>query len=248
MTEYLTINNIYKSYQVNNKKNIVLKNINFSIDKSEFVAILGPSGCGKTTLLKIIAGFLEADKGEIYKDGKKVTGSGPDRIMVFQEFRQLFPWKTVLNNVIFALKAKQMVKNYTARKKTASYYLSKVELPDASEHYPHQLSGGMKQRVALARTLAANPEIMLMDEPFASLDSQTRIILQNLLTNIWQEEQKTILFVTHDIREAIALADRIIVMDKNPGQIKKIVNNNLKRPRNMMSQEFVLLYEEILNL
>lgn len=245
MTKYLDIKNIYKCYQQNDEKKIVLEEIDFSVEKSEFVAILGPSGCGKTTLLKIIAGFLDTKKGAVYKNGKKLTESGPDRIMVFQEFRQLFPWKTVLDNVIFALKTRKIAKNSAEREKMANLYLKKVGLSDVYDYYPHQLSGGMKQRVALARTLAADPEIMLMDEPFGSLDSQTRTTLQNLLIDIWQEAQKTILFVTHDIKEAIILADRIIVMNKNPGMIKKIINNDLKRPRDILSNEFNQLYRNI---
>lgn len=245
MNDYLHLKNIYKSYEQSDKGKMVLENINFKIDKSEFVAILGPSGCGKTTLLKIIGGFLESEKGSVYKNAEKVTGTSPDRIMVFQEFNQLFPWKTVLDNVIFALKAKNIAKNSTDREKIARYYLNKVELPNVCDYYPYQLSGGMKQRVALARTLAADPEIMLMDEPFGSLDSQTRCTLQNLLIDIWQETQKTILFVTHDIKEAIVLADRIIVMETNPGKIKKIINNNLERPRNRVSPEFAQLYETV---
>lgn len=245
MKDYLHLKNIYKSYEQSDQGKMVLENINLKIDKSEFVAILGPSGCGKTTLLKIIGGFLESEKGFVYKNAEKVTGTSPDRIMVFQEFNQLFPWKTVLDNVIFALKAKNIIKNSAEREKIARYYLNKVELLNVCDYYPYQLSGGMKQRVALARTLAADPEIMLMDEPFGSLDSQTRCTLQNLLIDIWQETQNTILFVTHDIKEAIVLADRIIVMETKPGRIKKIINNNLERPRNRVSPEFAQLYETI---
>ena len=245
MKDYLQIKNISKSYQQNNEKMLVLQDINFSVDKGEFAAILGPSGCGKTTLLKIIAGFLKTEKGAVYKKGERLSGSSPDRIMVFQEFSQLFPWKTVLDNVIFALKAKKIAGNSIEREEIAHYFLEKVELSDVYNYYPHQLSGGMKQRAALARTLAADPELMLMDEPFGSLDSQTRSTLQSLLLDIWQEAQKTILFVTHDIKEAILLADCIIVMDKNPGQIKEIFYNELKRPRNIVSPEFTQLYELI---
>ena len=245
MNDYLSIKNIYKRYEQSDKEQLVLENINLTIEKNEFVAILGPSGCGKTTLLKIIAGFLEAEKGAIFKNGVRLTGASPDRIMVFQEFRQLFPWKTVLGNVVFALKAKKIGETTTEREKIARDYLKKVGLVDAIGHYPHQLSGGMKQRVALARTFAADPEIMLMDEPFGSLDSQTRNSLQNLLLDIWQEDQKTILFVTHDISEAIILADRIVVMGANPGRLIKVVNNDLTRPRNRMSSEFTQLYKAI---
>ena len=241
MKNYLQLKNICKYYD--NK--IILKDISFSIDKSELVAVLGPSGCGKTTLLKIAAGFLEAEQGTVYKDGTEISGVGADRIMVFQEFRQLFPWKTVLDNVIFALQAKEIAENYSEREEIARHYLKRVELNEVFSHYPHQLSGGMKQRVALARTLAADPEIMLMDEPFGSLDSQTRSRLQKLLLDIWQEDQKTILFVTHDIEEAILLADRIVIMDKNPGCIKKIVDNNLSRPRDKAGIEFREMYKTI---
>ncbi|QTL98944.1 ATP-binding cassette domain-containing protein [Iocasia frigidifontis] len=247
MTEYLHLKNIYKSYQneKENEKKFVLENIDFTIDRAEFAAVLGPSGCGKTTLLKIAAGFMEAEQGAVYLAGEKISGPSVDRIMVFQEFRQLFPWKTVLDNVVFALQAKDIGNNYAERKRMACSYLKKVELPDVFNYYPYQLSGGMKQRAALARTLAADPEIMLMDEPFGSLDSQTRSNLQNLLIDIWQEAGKTILFVTHDIEEALVLADKIILMESNPGRIKKIINNNLDRPRDRVSTEFVRLYKII---
>ncbi len=245
MMDYIAIKNIYKSYQQSDERRVVLENINFSIEKRELVALLGPSGCGKTTLLKIIAGFIETDTGGLYKNGERLSGISSNRIMVFQEFKQLFPWKTVLDNVIFALEAKNIAKNPAEREEMARYFLERVELTDFFDYFPYQLSGGMKQRVALARTLAADPEIMLMDEPFGSLDSQTRKNLQDLLIDIWQEAQKTIIFVTHDIEEAIVLADRIVVMDKNPGRIKKIINNNLERPRNRAGIEFGELYETI---
>ncbi|AZO96070.1 ABC transporter ATP-binding protein [Halocella sp. SP3-1] len=247
MTEYLHLKNIYKSYRngEENGEKFVLENIDFTIDRAEFAAVLGPSGCGKTTLLKIAAGFMEAEQGAVYLAGEKISGPSVDRIMVFQEFRQLFPWKTVLDNVIFALQAKGIGNNYAERKRMACSYLKKVELPDVFNYYPYQLSGGMKQRAALARTLAADPEIMLMDEPFGSLDSQTRSNLQNLLIDIWQEAGKTILFVTHDIEEALVLADKIILMESNPGRIKKIINNNLDRPRDRVSTEFIRLYKII---
>lgn len=245
MKEYLYIENIHKSYGDSDREKKVLENINFTISKKEFLAILGPSGCGKTTLLKILAGFLVAERGAVYKNGERLTEPGSDRLMVFQEFSQLFPWKTVLDNVVFALKAKNIGRDSSERKKVAYYYLKKVELADVFDYYPSQLSGGMKQRVALARTLAADPEIMLMDEPFGSLDSQTRRKLQNLLLDIWRDEQKTIIFVTHDIEEAIILADRIVVMDKNPGRINKVVDNDLKRPRSRRSTEFNQVYKNL---
>lgn len=250
MTDYLHLKNIYKGYQngEEKKEKPVLENIDFTIDRGEFAAILGPSGCGKTTLLKIVAGFMEAEQGAVYLEGEKVTGPSPDRIMVFQEFRQLFPWKTVLDNVIFALKAKDIGDTCAERERIACSYLKKVELPDVFNYYPHQLSGGMKQRAALARTLAADPEIMLMDEPFGSLDSQTRDNLQELLIDVWKEAGKAILFVTHDIEEALLLSDKIIVMESNPGRIKKIIKNELQRPRNRVGNEFALMYRMLTDL
>ncbi|MFW6282235.1 MAG: ABC transporter ATP-binding protein [bacterium] len=247
MNEYLYVENLSKSYYHNNEKNMVLKNVNFKVKISEFVAILGPSGCGKTTLLKIIGGFLDSDNGSVNIGGKKISGSSPDRIMVFQEFRQLFPWKTILNNVVFAIKASSQIKSSAEREKKAYSFLEKVGLAEYSAYYPHQLSGGMKQRVALARALAADPEILLMDEPFGSLDSQTRTNLQKLLIDIWMEARKTILFVTHDIEEALLLADKIIIMKDNPGRIIKNIDNKLKRPRDRTSIEFINLYKDIVN-
>ncbi len=242
---YLQLININKSYQQNNEKMIVLQDIDFYINQGEFVVILGPSGCGKSTLLKIVAGFLEAEKGFVYQRGEKISGSSSDRIMVFQEFRQLLPWKTVLGNVLFALKAKNIGEALSQRDEIARCFLDKVGLSDVYDYYPHQLSGGMKQRAALARALAADPELMLMDEPFGSLDSQTRSTLQNLLIDIWQEARKTILFVTHDINEAIILADRIVIMDKNPGRVKDIISNDQTRPRNILDDDFAHLYDTI---
>ncbi len=243
---YLELEKIYKSYKKDTPKTLVLENINLKINKNEFITILGPSGCGKSTLLKIIGGFLEFDSGAVYKNSNEIKGAGLDRIMVFQEFEQLFPWKTVMENVIFALKAadKSSAKNF---KKTAKNYLKKVQLEDYSDYYPHHLSGGMKQRAALARTFAANSEILLMDEPFGSLDSLTRHSLQSLLIKIWKNEQRTIIFVTHDIREAIYLSDKIVLMDSNPGRIKEIIENTLLRPRDRTDDKFSELYKEIYN-
>jgi len=248
MKKYLSIENVCMSYEGNKGGKKVLEDISFSVFKGEFLALLGPSGCGKTSLLKIIASFLKTERGAVYKEGKRLTGPGPDRIMVFQEFTQLFPWKTVLDNVIFAIRTGGNNKDSSEKKEIAQYYLEKVELSDVLDYYPAQLSGGMKQRAALARALAADPEILLMDEPFGSLDSQTRRKLQDLLINIWQEDQKTILFVTHDLEEALILADRIILMDKNPGRVKRIMENNLKRPRHRRNVEFVQHYETISSL
>lgn len=249
LSSYLELVNIEKSFDVKDSANVALKNINLTIKENEFITILGPSGCGKSTLLKIIAGFIGADKGKLYKKSKLLKNSSLDRIMLFQNFEQLFPWQTVIDNVIFAVKAamkarqKKLTKNEIKNK--ALSYLKEVKLKDYINYYPHQLSGGMKQRVALARTLAAEGEIMLMDEPFGSVDSQTREELQQLLTDIWLEEERTIIFVTHDIREAIFLSERIVLMKNEPGEIIQIIKNGLPRPRGRSSREFNQLFSDL---
>lgn len=242
--KYLELEKIYKSYKKDPREMLVLKNINLKINKNEFITILGPSGCGKSTLLKIIGGFVDVDSGGVYKNSKKIKGANLDRIMVFQEFEQLFPWKTLIENVIFALKAADRSSSKKFEK-TAKKYLKKVKLEDYADYYPHQLSGGMKQRAALARTFAAKSEILLMDEPFGSLDSLTRHSLQSLLIKIWKNEQRTIIFVTHDIREAIYLSDKIVLMNSNPGKIKDVIENKLLRPRDRTDDKFSDLYKEI---
>lgn len=242
MNSYLEIKNITKEFLTKKQKKTVLKNINFKVEKGEILTILGPSGCGKSTLLKIIAGFIKAENGKIIKAGTEICQAGLDRLMLFQDFEQLFPWLKVIDNVVFALKAakktqknKLVDQNFQAQ---ALKYLKEVKLENYSNYYPHQLSGGMKQRVALARTLAARGDIMLMDEPFASVDSQTRKALQQLLIDIWQEEERTIIFVTHDLQEAVYLSDRIILMKNEPGEITAVLKNRLSRPRNRNSQQF----------
>src|SRR6056297_2703017 len=249
MKNYLELNKVSKIFKKDNTKKIVLKNIDLQIKKNEFITILGPSGCGKSTLLKIIAGFLKAEKGKILKKEKEIKKANLDRVMLFQDFEQLFPWQTVLNNIIFAVKAASQAKKEKLNKKEiesrALNYLKEVKLASYRDYYPHQLSGGMKQRVALARTLASESEIMLMDEPFGSVDSQTRRELQHLLNEIWQEEEKTVIFVTHDIREAVFLADKIVLMKNEPGEIIAEVENNLSRPRNRNSLKFNQLFEQL---
>lgn len=248
MTEILDIINLSKTYSFKNNELKVLENVNIKISAREFLCILGPSGCGKTTLLEHIGGFQSTDSGEIIHENKKVLNPEVKRVMVFQDFNQLFPWKTVLENVIFPLKK---IKNGLKRKEileSGRRVLSLVKLEDFADYYPHQLSGGMKQRAAIARALALRPEILLMDEPFGSLDAQTRASLQNLLLDIWKDTGVTIIFVTHDIQEAILLSDRIAVMDKLPGRIKQIVENTISRPRNNLSREFIEMYKCVYDL
>ncbi|MFN2340830.1 MAG: ABC transporter ATP-binding protein [Halanaerobium sp.] len=249
MSSYLELKNINKSFKTEKGSEIALKNIDLQIKENEFLTILGPSGCGKSTLLKIIAGFTKADSGQLLKNNKQLQEAGLDRIMLFQDFEQLFPWQKVIDNVKFAVKAAAKNKKIKLKqaevKEQALKYLNEVKLKNYQNYYPHQLSGGMKQRVALARTLAAEGEIMLMDEPFGSVDSQTRQELQQLLVQIWQEEERTIIFVTHDIREAVFLSERIVLMKNEPGEILDIVENKLLRPRRRSSSEFNLLFEKL---
>jgi NitT/TauT family transport system ATP-binding protein len=202
--------------------------MSLSIRKNEFVSIIGPSGCGKTTLLKIIDGLIPYDSGEITIDGKQITGPGPDRAVVFQSFA-LLPWRTVLANVEFSLELRQLSK--AERTKTARDYLQRVGLSEFENHYPHELSGGMQQRAGLARALAVNPSILLMDEPFGAVDAQTRQLLQEELLNLWQRERKTVIFITHSMDEAVYLSDRVVVMTPRPGRVAEVLDVPLPRPR-----------------
>ncbi len=205
-----------------------LQNINLTVNKGEFLTIVGPSGCGKSTLLDIIAGLSKPNSGEIYIDNKLITKPDLDRGIILQGYA-LFPWRTVRKNVEFGLEIKKVPKSQ--RKDISDKYIELVGLNEFEDRYPYELSGGMKQRVAIARALAYNPEVLLMDEPFAAVDAQTREVLQDELLRIWEETNKTIIFVTHSIDEAVALADRVAVMSSNPGVIKEIVEVKLPRPR-----------------
>lgn len=249
MSSYLELKNINKSFETEKEKKIALRDINLEIKENEFLTILGPSGCGKSTLLKIIAGFSKTDKGQLLKKGEELAGAGLDRIMLFQDFEQLFSWQKVIDNVEFAVKAAAKNKNKSLSpaqiKEKAHKYLTEVKLAEYQNYYPHQLSGGMKQRAALARTLAAEAEIMLMDEPFGSVDSQTRQELQQLLVQLWQEEERTIIFVTHDIREAVFLSQRIVLMKNEPGEVINIIENKLPYPRIRSSRDFNQLFEKL---
>ncbi|MEH7523533.1 ABC transporter ATP-binding protein [Bacillus sp. JJ1503] len=218
---YLTIDRISKSF--NNEKNNrikVLDNVNLNIEKGSFISIVGPSGCGKSTLLYLIAGLEKADEGEIKMDGKGVTHPGPDRVVVFQE-AGLFPWLTVLENVTYGLLLKKIPKKQAEAK--ALEILKMVHLSRYTDSYPHQLSGGMKQRVAIARALVMEPDILLMDEPFSALDEQSRMVLHKELLDIWRKTKVTILFITHNIREAVLLSEKVIVFATRPGKVKEII-------------------------
>ncbi|MGE5197807.1 MAG: ABC transporter ATP-binding protein [Deltaproteobacteria bacterium] len=227
---YLKIENISKFFLTRKIPLEVLRNINFEVKEAEFVSIVGPSGCGKTTLLNIISGLEEADAGRILRNGQPLSGTGPDRLVIFQDLG-LFPWLTVQKNVEFGLKIKKLSQD--ERKKIALDYLKTVNLAKFKDSFIHELSGGMKQRVALARALALDPQILLMDEPFTALDAQTRDILHVELQQIWSRSKKTILFVTHNVREAVCLGDKVIVLSAAPASIKNIFDVNLKRPRHI---------------
>jgi NitT/TauT family transport system ATP-binding protein len=216
----------------------------FRLAASEFLCIVGPSGCGKSTLLNIIAGFLTPTEGEIRIGGKAVTGRGMDRGVVFQDFAQLFPWRTALGNVEFGLEMKGVAK--AERERTALAQLALVKLEKFAHAYPHHLSGGMQQRVAIARALAYNPAVLLMDEPFAALDAMTRDAMQRLLAEVWRETRKTVVYVTHNVAEAVYLADRVVVMTPHPGRVKCEIPITLPRPRDPLSVEFLECQKELL--
>jgi NitT/TauT family transport system ATP-binding protein len=217
----------------------------FDIEQSQFLCLVGPSGCGKTTLLNIIAGFLKPTGGEIRIGGKAVQGQGTDRGVVFQDFAQLFPWRTALGNVAFGLEMKGVPK--AEREAIALQQLALVKLEKFARSYPHHLSGGMQQRVAIARALAYNPSVLLMDEPFAALDALTRDSMQQLLAEVWRETRKTVIYVTHNVAEAVYLADRVIVMTPHPGKVKAEVNIALGRPRDPLSVEFLDYQKQLLS-
>jgi len=207
---------------------LALDGVDLAIRDREFVSVIGPSGCGKTTLLKIVAGLVDADEGQVRIDGTPVTDPGEDRAVVFQTFG-LFPWKTVLDNVTFPLSIRGMSKDQA--KDIAHKFILKVGLAKFEDAYPHQLSGGMQQRVGLARALAADPQILLMDEPFGAIDAQTRELMQEELLRLWADEKKCVMFVTHDLDEAVLLADRVVVLSGQPGRVREIIDVPLPRPR-----------------
>lgn len=222
-----------------------VQSASFNIELSEFVCLVGTSGCGKSTLLNIIAGFLHPTGGEVKIGGKAVTGHGLDRGVVFQDFAQLFPWRTALANVAFGLEMKGLPK--AEREKIAREQLKLVKLEKFVRSYPHHLSGGMQQRVAIARALAYNPSVLLMDEPFAALDALTRDEMQRLLADVWRETRKTIVYVTHNVAEAVYLADRVVVMTPHPGTVKTEIPISLPRPRDPLSVDFLDYQKELLH-
>jgi NitT/TauT family transport system ATP-binding protein len=226
---------------------LALDDVSLEVREREFVALVGPSGCGKSTLLHLIGGFLPTEGGTIRVGGRAVAGPGPDRGVVFQHFA-LFPWKTVRANVLYGLEKAGLPRE--ERERRARAFVELVGLAGFEDSYPSQLSGGMQQRAAIARTLAIDPEILLMDEPFGSLDAQTRSLMQSELLDIWQRSRKTVLFVTHDVQEAVYLAQRVVVMSARPGRVKAIVNVEVDRSdaRVLRSPGFVEKVDEVWTL
>ncbi|MHC8359915.1 ABC transporter ATP-binding protein [Pseudomonas sp. LS2P72] len=225
-----------------------LDKVSFEVPDQQFAVLVGPSGCGKSSLLYLTAGLNEPTEGEIYVGGQQVQGPGADRGMVFQSYT-LFPWLTVRQNVEFGLKRRGMAA--AQRKEIVDYYVNEVGLTGFADNYAKQLSGGMMQRVAIARALANDPQILLMDEPFGALDSQTRLQMQQLLLRVWGNSKKTVLFVTHDIDEAILLGDRVYVMGARPGRIKQILDVPIERPRTLdmvMERSFIDMKRKIFGL
>lgn len=236
------------TYEGANGRTDAVTDVSLAVEPGEFVSIIGPSGCGKSTMLNALAGFLKPTTGKVSVDGRPITGPGADRGMIFQQY-SLFPWKTVRENVEFGLKMKGI--DRAERSRQARTLLGLAGLSQFENHYPDGLSGGMKQRVGIVRALATGPRILLLDEPFGALDAQTRLIMQQILTNMWQRLKISVLFVTHDIDEAVFLSDRVYVMTARPGSIKAEVVVPLPRPREpsvIMSSEFLALRRGLMSL
>ena len=249
----IEINNLTVDYTEKEKSFTALKNVSFSIEEGEFVSIIGSSGCGKSTLLSILEGINTATEGEILINGEPVTGTGPDRGVVFQHY-SLFPWMTARRNVAFGIKQVNKNVSRAERYQLADEFLDKVGLEQFKNKYPSQLSGGMQQRVAIARALAMDTDILLMDEPFGAIDAKNRTILQELLLELWENAtpRKTVVFVTHDIDEAILLSDKIVMMTANPGRVYREIKVPFERPRNrselVQTGEYTKFRNELLSL
>jgi NitT/TauT family transport system ATP-binding protein len=229
MPAYIQGRNVNLTFRPPNRGPVrALQGFDIEVYEGEFLSVVGPSGCGKSTFLNVLLGLIKPDSGELTLNGRRISGPGTDRAMVFQEFG-LLPWRTVQHNIELGLELKGVA--VETRRSISARFVDMVGLAGFEGHYPHELSGGMKQRVGLARALATDPDVLLMDEPFAALDAQTRDLMQVELLRIWQEARKTVLFVTHQIDEAIYLSDRVMVMTKRPGRAKKIFAIELPRPR-----------------
>jgi len=230
MPPKLALNGIPMIYNQRGRRFVAIQDVSLDIQQGEFISLVGASGCGKTTLLRIVDGLITPSFGSVHVDGRPVSKPGPDRGLVFQQ-DALFPWRTVLDNVIFGLEVQGKPKRFSLER--ADELVRLVGLSGFEHHYPHELSGGMRQRANLARALTIDPDILLMDEPFAALDAQTREIMQSELLRIWRGNKKTVMFVTHQIDEAVFLADRVVVMTSRPGQVKALLDVDIQRPRDL---------------
>ncbi|WP_256840599.1 ABC transporter ATP-binding protein [Ornithinimicrobium faecis] len=231
----ITIENVGHRFTSERRgETVALQDVNLTINKNEFITIIGPSGCGKTTLMRAVGGLVVPTEGTVAIDGQRVTGPHQQSAIVFQNFA-LLPWETVINNVAFGLELKGISKS--ERLERAKSYIDKVGLAGFEDKYPRELSGGMQQRVGLARALSVQTPILLMDEPFGALDQQTRRYMQEELLDIWQQDQRTVIFVTHDMEEAVLLGDRVVLMSARPGKIEEVIDVNLPRPRNAEAAE-----------
>lgn len=240
----ISIQQLSKVFTRDRTKIVALSDFDLLVREAEFVCLLGPSGCGKTTVLRIVAGLEQRTSGSVLVDGKEVTDAGSDRGMVFQEFA-LFPWRTVRRNIEFGLEVKHIPQE--KRAEISERLVDLVGLKGFEDAHPKELSGGMKQRVAIARALANDPGVLLMDEPFGSLDAQTRNLMQKELLRIWSATRKTVLFVTHSVEEAVFLADRIVVMTARPGKVREMIDVPLARPRDRTSREFLAIRSKVLS-
>lgn len=242
---YIEVRDAVKTFKQKGEEFIALDHVSLNIEKGEFICLLGPSGCGKSTLLNAIAGFDKITEGSVKINGEEVTQPSIHNVTIFQNYG-LLPWRSVLKNVELGLEAKKIPKE--ERRKIAEKYIELVGLSNFKNSHPNQLSGGMQQRVSIARALAVSPDIIFMDEPFGALDAITRMKLQDDILNISKQENKTIIFVTHDIEEAVFLADRIVVMTPNPGRIKSVVTVSLSRHRERTSEDFLMVRNKIFEL
>jgi NitT/TauT family transport system ATP-binding protein len=245
---FIDVRNMGVTFGANGSSVVAVNDVSLNVQPGEFVSLIGPSGCGKSTLLNIVAGFMKPTSGEALLDGRAITKPGSDRGVVFQQY-SLFPWLSVRKNVEFGLKMAGV--DLTRRESTSRALLDLAGLLAFENHYPDQLSGGMKQRIGIVRALATSPQVLLMDEPFGALDTQTRVVMQEILTNIWQQFRISVLFVTHDIEESIFLSDRIYVMTARPGRIKAEIKVPLPRPRKAEmtdTREFMDLVQELKGL
>lgn len=244
MADRIELRNIFYTYRSDEREVLAVKDVSFTVDSGQFVCLVGPSGCGKTTILNMLAGFLHQTSGEILIADQSGMVGKSDRAVVFQDFAQLFPWRTVRANVEFGLEMRGV--GVKERRDTAMDFLQLVKLEKFAESYPHQLSGGMQQRAAIARSLAYNPAILLMDEPFAALDAMTRDEMQKMLTDVWSATKKSVVYITHNVSEAVYLGDKVVVLKAHPGSVKAIIDIDLPRYRDPLSLEFVNLQKQIL--